>query len=448
MHEFTPEVEALAQEILAYSLERLKSDPPLDGPRTAEDLFNEVGNTITAKGLGGQKALEIFTEVLAKACISTDHPRNLAFIPSAPSEFANLFDLVVGASALYGGSWQEGAGAVFAENQALRWLSDLAGLPQSAGGVFVQGGTIGNLSALVVARAEARKKYPDAKRFAIACSAEAHSSIAGAANVMDVEVLKIATDANGKLQGDAVGKAIDKLHSSSDTRVFAVVATSGTTNLGIIDNLESVGNAAHDRDIWFHVDGAYGLAALCAPSVRPLFKGVEMADSFIVDPHKWLFAPFDACALVYRNPKLAKDVHTQHASYLETLHDDSWSPSDYAIHLTRRVRGLPFWFSLAAHGVDAYTEAMEQSLTVAKQAAELVKNHPNLELLREPELSIVAFTRKGWEKGDYQKWSDKLLADQIGFIPPSSHEGQPILRFAIVNPWTKISDIEIILATL
>jgi glutamate/tyrosine decarboxylase-like PLP-dependent enzyme len=265
---------------------------------------------------------------------------------------------------------------------------------------------------------------------------------------MDVDVLKIETDANGKLQGEAVGAAIDELHKSSMVRVFAVVATSGTTNLGIIDNLESVGKAAHDRGIWFHVDGAYGLAALCAPSVRPLFRGVEAADSFIVDPHKWLFAPFDACALVYRNPALAKDVHTQHASYLETLQDESWNPSDYAIHLTRRVRGLPFWFSLAAHGVDAYTEAMEQSLSVAKAAAELVKEHPNLELLREPELSIVAFTRKGWEKSDYQKWSDKLLADQIGFIPPSSHAGKPILRFAIVNPWTKISDIETILATL
>ena len=448
MHEFTPEVEALAKEVLAYSLERLKSDPPLDGPRTAEDLFNEVGNTITAKGLGGQKALEVFTEVLAKACISTDHPRNLAFIPSAPSEFANLFDLVVGASALYGGSWQEGAGAVFAENQALRWLSDMAGLPKSAGGVFVQGGTIGNLSALVVARAEARKKFPNVKRFAVACSAEAHSSIAGAASVMDVDVLKIATDADGKLQGGAVGTAIDELQASGEVRVFAVVATSGTTNLGIIDNLESVGKAAHDRGIWFHVDGAYGLAALCAPSVRPLFNGVEAADSFIVDPHKWLFAPFDACALVYRNPTLAKEVHTQHASYLETLQDESWNPSDYAIHLTRRVRGLPFWFSLAAHGVDAYSEAVEHSLTVAKQAAELVRKHPNLELLREPELSIVAFTRKGWVKADYQKWSDKLLADQIGFIPPSSHDGQPILRFAIVNPWTKVSDIETILQTL
>jgi glutamate/tyrosine decarboxylase-like PLP-dependent enzyme len=411
-------------------------------------LFNEVGNTITAKGLGGHEALEVFTNVLAKACISTDHPRNLAFIPSAPSEYANLFDLVVGASALYGGSWQEGAGAIFAENQAIQWLIDLAELPTSAGGVFVQGGTIGNLSALVVARAEARKKQGNPERWVIACSEEAHSSIVSGANVMDVDVLKVAVDKDGRLQGATVAEAIDQLHQTSNKRVFAVVATSGTTNLGIIDDLKGIGNAAHERDIWFHVDGAYGLAALCAPSVRQMFDGVEAADSFIVDPHKWLFAPFDACALVYRNPDLAKQAHSQHASYLDTLKDDNWSPSDYAIHLTRRTRGLPFWFSLAAHGTDAYTEAMEQTLTVAKQAAELVRNHPNLQLLFEPELSIVAFTRNGWTSADYQKWSDQLLEDQIGFIPPSSHNGQPILRFAIVNPWTKISDITMILERL
>ena len=448
MHEFTPAVEALAAEILKYSLERLKDDPPLDGPRSAEDLFNEVGNTITAKGLGGHEALEVFTNVLAKACISTDHPRNLAFIPSAPSEFANLFDLVVGASALYGGSWQEGAGAVFAENQAIQWLIDLAGLPDSAGGVFVQGGTIGNLSALVVARAEARKTHGNPERWVIACSEEAHSSIVSAANVMDVDVLQVPVDKTGRLQGATVATAIDQLHSTTKKRVFAVVATSGTTNLGIIDDLKGIGTAAHDRGIWFHVDGAYGLAALCAPSVRHMFDGIELADSFIVDPHKWLFAPYDACALVYRNPALAKQTHSQHASYLDTLKDDNWSPSDYAIHLTRRTRGLPFWFSLAAHGTDAYAEAMEQTLVVAQQAAELVRNHPHLELLCDPELSIVAFTRKGWSAAEYQKWSDQLLADQIGFIPPSSHHGQPILRFAIVNPWTKISDIQMILDSL
>jgi glutamate/tyrosine decarboxylase-like PLP-dependent enzyme len=448
MHKFTAEIEVLAQEVLAYSLDRLKNDPPLDGPRTAADLFAEVGNTISSKGLGGSKALALFTEVLAQACISTDHPRYLAYIPSAPSEYASLFDLVVGASALYGGSWQEGAGAVFAENQALRWLSDLAGLPESAGGVFVQGGTIGNLSALVTAREDARKKFPGIKQWAILCSEEAHSSIATAAHVMDVEIVTVAVRDDLRMYGEDIAAAIDAYHASTDGQICAVVATSGTTNLGVIDDLVGAAKAAHDRNIWFHVDGAYGLAGLCAPSVRAAFNGVELCDSFIVDPHKWLFAPYDACALVYRNPDIARETHTQHASYLDSLHDGTWNPSDYAIQLTRRTRGLPFWFSLAAAGTDAYRDAVEESLQVARDAAVLIQEHPNLELLRAPDLSIVAFTRKGWKKDQYQQWSNQLLDDQIGFVTPSSHDGEPILRFAIVNPWTTIADIKAILATL
>ena len=448
MHEFTSEVEELAKAVMEYSLARLKSDPPLDGPRSEADLYAELGNTITAAGLGGKETLKVFTETLALACISTDHPRNLAFIPSAPSEYSNLFDLVVGASSLYGGSWQEGAGAVFAENQAIKWLIDIAGLPSSAGGVFVQGGTMGNLSALVVARDQARKTHPDTQRWVIACSAESHSSITSAAHVMDVDLLKIDTNEELRLDGAHVAKAIDELHATTNKRVFAIVGTAGSTNLGIVDDLASLAITAKERNIWFHVDGAYGLAGLCAPSVRHLYKGVEDADSFIVDPHKWLFAPFDACALVYRNPALAKETHTQHASYLETLHDDSWSPSDYAIHLTRRVRGLPFWFSLAAHGTDAYSKAVEEGIRLAKDSAKLIAAHPNLELVREPELSIVAFTRNGWAPAQYQEWSDALLEKQIGFIPPSKHAGESILRFAFVNPWTSMDDVQMILDTL
>ena len=448
MHEFTTEVEELAKAVMEYSLARLKSDPPLDGPRSEADLYAELGNTITAAGLGGKETLKVFTETLALACISTDHPRNLAFIPSAPSEYSNLFDLVVGASSLYGGSWQEGAGAVFAENQAIKWLIDIAGLPSSAGGVFVQGGTMGNLSALVVARDQVRKTHPETQRWVIACSAESHSSITSAAHVMDVDILKIETNSELRLDGEHVAKAIDELHATTNKRVFAIVGTAGSTNLGIVDDLASLAKTAKERNIWFHVDGAYGLAGLCAPSVRHLYQGVEDADSFIVDPHKWLFAPFDACALVYRNPHLAKETHTQHASYLETLHDDSWSPSDYAIHLTRRVRGLPFWFSLAAHGTDAYSQAVEAGIRLAKESAERIEAHPNLELVRQPELSIVAFTRKGWTPAQYQQWSDALLEKQIGFIPPSKHAGESILRFAFVNPWTSMDDVQMILDTL
>ncbi|MEY3169917.1 MAG: hypothetical protein RL421_1160, partial [Actinomycetota bacterium] len=372
MHEFDEEIDALAAKILEYALVRLKKDPPLDGPWTYDELYAEVGETITEKGIGGEKALDLFKHVLAQACISTDHPRYLAFIPSAPTESSNLFDLVVGASALYGGSWLEGAGAVFAENQALRWLSNLAGLPESSGGVFAQGGTVGNLSALVAARHDARSKFPGVKRWVIACSDEAHSSIKSAANVMDVEVLAIPTDKAHKLQGSTVAFEVDKYHQQNPNhRVFAIVATAGTTNLGIIDDLAGIGKSANERGIWYHVDGAYGLAALASPRSKPLFKGVELADSFIVDPHKWLFAPFDACALIYRNPEIARQAHTQHAGYLETLESGDWNPSDYAIHLTRRVRGLPFWFSLAAHGTNKYAESMDKTMEVARAAAEL-----------------------------------------------------------------------------
>ena len=449
MHKFNAEVEEVADEILAYALERLRKEPPLDGPLTPAELYEKVGNTITNKGLGGLPTLEIFKEVLAKACISTDHERYLAFIPTAPSEYSSLFDVVVSAASIYGGSWQEGAGAVFAENQALRWLADLAGFPEEAGGVFVSGGTIGNLSALVVAREDARRNHPDHKgRWAVVCGDQAHSSINNAAKIMDVDVVRALRNADGKIYGDAVAEAIQE-YEKSGGRVFCIVATAGTTNLGIIDHLDSIDDVAVERDIWFHVDGAYGLAALCAPSVRAKFDGIEYADSFIVDPHKWLFAPFDVCALIYKDPTIAKDALAQHASYLDTLHEDNeWNPSDYAIHLTRRTRGLPFWFSLAANGTDAYKDAVEYTMMIAKKAVELIKAHPNLDLLVEPELSIVAFTRKGWQKEDYQKWSDQLLADQIGFVTPSSHEGKPILRFAIVNPWTNVDDLEKILDTL
>lgn len=449
MHEFDEEIDSLAAKILEYSLIRLKTDPPLDHPSSYEEIYSQVGETITESGLGGEKALELFKDVLAPACISTDHPRYLAFIPSAPTESSNLFDLVVGASALYGGSWLEGAGAVFAENQALKWISDLVGLPQGAGGTFVQGGTIGNLSALVVARRSAKERFPEIDKWVIACSEEAHSSIKAAAQVMDVEILSIPTDDDTRLVGEDVARAVDQFHTlNQGKRIFAIVATAGTTNLGIIDDLVGIGKAAKDRGIWFHVDGAYGLAALASPKWRPLFAGVEMADSFIVDPHKWLFAPFDACALIYRDPEIARKTHTQSAGYLETLERGEWNPSDYAIQLTRRARGLPFWFSLAAHGTKRYAEAMDKTMQVARDAAELIKSHPHLELLMPPTLSIVAFKRKGWELDQYRQWSEQLLGDQVAFVTPSWHQGEPILRFAIVNPWTSVEDIKMILMTL
>ena len=213
--------------------------------------------------------------------------------------------------------------------------------------------------------------------------------------------------------------------------------------------MAGVADVCRARGLWMHVDGAYGGAALAAPSVRHLFAGVEHADSFIVDPHKWLFSPFDCCALVYRDPAIARRAHTQHAGYLDAVNVESeWNPSDYALHLSRRARGLPFWFSLAAHGSDAYRDAIESTLAVAREGADEIRDRSYLELLVEPDLSVLIFRRIGWSAEDYEAWSARLLAEGYAFVTPSTHRGEPCTRFAIVNPRTTVSDLTGILATM
>jgi glutamate/tyrosine decarboxylase-like PLP-dependent enzyme len=262
---------------------------------------------------------------------------------------------------------------------------------------------------------------------------------------MDVEIIPVPVDERGRL----TGAALDSHMAGKWDGVFAVVATGGTTNFGIVDELTEVGTIARANNVWFHVDGAYGLAGMLAPSTKHLFAGVALADSFIVDPHKWLYAPFDACALVYRNPELGRLAHTQHAEYLDALTDsDEWNPSDYAYNLTRRPRGLPLWFSLATYGVAAYREAVQQNIDLAHRIADEIRSREDLELVRDPELSVVVFTKKGWDLQDYTTWSNKLLADGIGFVVPSSHQGKPNTRFAIVNPRTTFESLVEILDTM
>jgi glutamate/tyrosine decarboxylase-like PLP-dependent enzyme len=228
-----------------------------------------------------------------------------------------------------------------------------------------------------------------------------------------------------------------------------VVATAGTTNFGIVDNLDSIGQVTKANNLWFHVDGAYGLAGILAPSSKPLFKGLERADSFIVDPHKWLFAPYDACALVYRDPENGRRAHTQHGEYLDALTDSGdWNPSDYAYNLTRRPRGLPLWFSLATHGIAEYRTAVDTNIRVAKEIGDVIRNRPNLKLVREPELSVVVFTKDGWTLPDYERWSARLLEQGEAFVVPSSHQGKPNARFAIVNPRTTLPALIAILDSM
>jgi aromatic-L-amino-acid decarboxylase len=449
MHQVDQTTEQMVRSVLAYAENRLRMDPvPLDkGTQPAADLYRVLNDVIRDSGRAPDEVLGIYSSVIAPSIISADSPRFLGFIPAAPTKASLLFDMLVSCASIQGISWLEASGAIAAENTVLRVISDEAGLPATAGGCFVSGGSAGNLSALAVARETAKNRLGDdaaGRRLRVVVGSDAHSSIVNTLGLLEMSALVVNTP-DHRVTADAVNAALDADPDLSD--VAAVVCTSGTTNAGIIDDLAGVGEIARGRGWWFHVDGAYGGSGLFARSLRHKYAGIEQADSFILDPHKWLFTPFDCCALIYREPELARATHTQDASYLDVIHvsEGEWNPTDYGYHLTRRARGLPLWFSMAVYGLDAYRDAIEAAVQLARDTAVLIKSIPHLELIREPDLGVVLFRRLGWEPADYDKWAQALHDEGIAFIPPTKWEGETVGRFAFLHPHTSMELVEEIL---
>ena len=445
MHDVDQNTEQMVRSVLAYAENRLRMNPvPLDkGVLPADELYGRLDGLIRDTPRPPDEVLGVYTSVIAPSVISADSPRFLGFIPAAPTKASLLFDMLVSCASIQGISWLEASGAIAAENSVLRVIANEAGLPPTSGGCFVSGGSAGNLSALAAARETAKQREAAGGRLKVVVGSDAHSSITNTLRLLEMDALVVETP-DHRLTGETVRDAV----SADASGIAAVVCTSGTTNAGIIDDLAGVGALARERGWWFHVDGAYGGSGIFARSLRPKYAGLEQADSFILDPHKWLFTPFDCCALLYRQPDLARATHTQDASYLDVIHtsDGEWNPSDYAYQLTRRARGLPLWFSLAVHGLEAYREAIEVAVSLAQETAKLIKAAPQLELIREPDLGVVLFRRIGWKPEDYDAWAQQLHEDQVAVIPPTKWEGETVGRFAFLHPHTHLELVREVLA--
>jgi glutamate/tyrosine decarboxylase-like PLP-dependent enzyme len=455
MHKIDIDLVEMTLDVMKLVIARVSAtEHPIGKPKKEEELLKLVGETITAEGIGGETAFKLWKKHLMKANVPVDHPRNLAFVPASPTRAAIMFDLVTSASSIHGAYWMEGAGGIFCENEAMKWIVSLTGLPEGAFGVFTSGGTAANLSAMVAAR-EHWRENPEfqGEKGLIITSIGAHSSIKAMAKVIDVDVLLV--DSEERLLGNDLQKVIDGLTEHQRKRLFAVVGTGGTTNAGIIDDLEGIATICENENLWFHVDAAYGGGALAADSVRHLFNGIEKADSITIDPHKWMFSPYDCGAVLYRDMQLAKNAHSQQGSYLDIFKDEGahgFNPTDYQIQLTRRVRGLPLWFSLATHGTERYKEAIERGLELAQIAGKMIEAHPDLELVRDPSLSCVLYRRIGWEPEDYTHWTYKNHKSGFALVTPTKWKNgttyETVSRFCFINPKTTEKDIALILDSM
>src|SRR6476646_3662295 len=253
MHDVDQTTEQMVRSVLAYAENRLRMDPvPLDkGSQAASDLYKMLNGVIRDRGRAPDEVLGIYSSVIAPSIISADSPRFLGFIPAAPTKASLLFDMLISCASIQGISWLEASGAIAAENTVLRVIADEAGLPESAGGCFVSGGSAGNLSALAVARETAKQRTGRSGRFRVVVGMDAHSSIVNTLRLLEMDALVVPTP-DHQLTAPAVRAALEDDQDLTD--IAAVVCTSGTTNAGIIDDLAGVGALAEEYGWWFHVD--------------------------------------------------------------------------------------------------------------------------------------------------------------------------------------------------
>lgn len=438
MHEFALQDRQVLRELVDWMVGRKTAPASMRAARTTRLP------QVTAEGIGIHATWEAVRDVLLPTSFPTDHPRYLAFVGGSPTSASVIADAALSAASVYGGSELEAGDVVAAERAAIRWLCDLFGYPESAHGVFVSGGSLANLSALVAAR-HARQARSGELPDVIVASASAHSSIRAAASIMGCQVVT-AGSPDRPLTGDALMPVLDSLEEG---RVVAVVANAGATNTGTVDALDEIADCCEVLGLSLHVDAAYGGAALLVAGQRPIFEGIHRADSITVDPHKWLFTPYDCAAVLYLDPDNARAAHQQRAAYLDAVAvDDVDNPADYAAHLTRRARGLPVWASLVANGTDAYTDAVEVCLATAEYAAKQIDASPHLELATDPHLSVVLFRRHGWDWDDYTRWSAHVQAAGLALVTPTTFRGGPVLRLCFVNPLTTVDDVDLVLRSL
>lgn len=438
MHDFAVQDRQVLGDLVSWIAERRTSPTPPRPGRTSR--LPEV----SATGIGIEATWQVLRDVVLPTTFPTDHPRYLAFVGGSPTPASIIADAALSAASVYGGTELEAGDVVAAERIAMRWLCDLAGYPEQAHGAFVSGGSLANLSALVTARhgiVAPGGGLPDV----IVASGAAHSSIRAAAAIMGCRVVS-AGSPDRPMGAYDLTAVLDSLDPRD---VVAVVANAGATNTGAIDALDEIADCCEVRGIWLHVDAAYGGAALLAPARRADFDGIQRADSITIDPHKWLFTPFDCAAVLYLDPSIARAAHQQRAEYLDAVsHEDEDNPADYAAHLTRRARGLPVWASLVANGTDAYVDAVESCLATAGHAAKQIEVSPHLELAADPHLSVVLFRRRGWGPADYAQWSARAHARGIALVTPTTFAGETALRLCFVNPLTTTADVDLILDSL
>jgi glutamate/tyrosine decarboxylase-like PLP-dependent enzyme len=461
MHEFDLDPEAVRQ--LGYRAVELAAEHRaglLDRP-----VFGKVGEAAASFDEPLPEAGQPIAEVLAAVrerilprSFGNSHPRFFAFINATADPVGVAADYL--AATMNSNCWGGDHAAIHVEQQVLRWLGAILGLPESSEGILTSGGSMANFTALATAR---RAMAPDVREDGFAAteplvvyaSEEVHNCVDKAVDLLGIgwkQLRKIPTDEHYRMRVDLLKQAIAE-DRRAGRKPAIVVGTAGTVNTGAIDPLDEIADLCASEGLWFHADGAYGAMATISKHLKPLFRGLERADSVAADPHKWLYVPFEAGATLVREPGRMAEAFQRPAPYL--VHDPD-SPvrgpvsfNERGPELSRGFKALKVWMGLKHHGVLGYAAAVDHDVAMARTLADAVSAHGDFELLAPPVLSIVGFRYRpaGRSLGEPEldrlnrQIVNRLVASGAFFLAPTLLKGRTAMRVAIVNFRTREEDV-------
>jgi aromatic-L-amino-acid decarboxylase len=416
-------------------------------PELDAELAAVLHTHLPDEGAGALRGLDEAARILDQS-LAPARPRYFAFVGSSGLEVAVLADALASCHDVNLATHAGAADVV--ERQALAWLGQFLGFP-SRGGAFTSGGMLSNLTALAAAREQALPGARDTglhgRPAALYCSAEAHYSVRRAAELLGLganAVRAVEIDDRRRMVVERVRQAIADDRAMGIAPV-AIVATGGTTLTGAVDPISDLADLAAAEDVWLHVDGAYGLPAAAAPETRALFDGLDRADSIAIDAHKWLYLPKACSAVLVRDRQALEHAFSHHESYM--LHDDDEVHAvDRTLEYSRPFRALKLWLAFRVHGAEAFRQAISANLGLARRLAERVRAEPELELLVDPQLSVVPFRHVPVGDRDLDAHNlavvEALQRDGRVYVSSAVIDGRTCLRPCIVNYRTTAEDVD------
>jgi len=441
------EMRRLVDEAMRRIVDHIESLPsqPAQNVEGATEFARTLIEPLPQQGSAyGQLLDQLFDELIPRS-FNAAGPGYLAYIPGGGIFHSAVADLIADAVNRYIGVCAAAPALVQLEANVVRWFAEIIGLPRTtSGGVLTSGGSLANFTAIVTAR---RAKLPeDFLRGTLYCSDQIHHSFQKAASLAGfpyANVREIASDAKFRMRLDALEEAIERDRTAGFTP-FLVAGSAGTTSTGAVDDLAAIAKIAHDRELWFHVDGAYGAFFMLTERGRATLRGIEEADSIILDPHKTLFLPFGTGALLVRDARLLRAAHTSHADYLPEMQeaDELVDFCELSPELSRDFRGLRVWLPLKLFGIEPFRQQLEEKLDLIKVARDGLAAIDGIEIVAEPELTILAFRHT---RLDNRELLARINARKRVMLTPAIVNGEFVIRVCIVSHRTHLDRIEMLL---